>query len=455
MKIVVLNGSPKGDLSVSLHYALYLEKHFPEDAFDFFNISKDIKIIEKNENYLNKILDKIEDADLILWVYPVYTSLVPYQLMRFIEMLFKNQRKEILLNKFTAQISTSKHFFDNTAHCYIHEISESLKMKYIIGHTADMDDLLSEEGRKQLIDYFYEVKTVISNNETITKKYNESLISNPHYEGLKKAKIKLKSNYKIVLLYNGKSSSENLMNMTETYENHLEYEIDKIDLSKIKIIGGCMGCVKCAFTGHCIYNDDFESFHRDKFASADMIIYASDIRNHWMDPIFKLLIDRSFYNGHRISFAGKGVAYILSGSLKNEPNLDTVINGRAEVAKMYLVDTVTDENSLDITTRKLSDLCLKTKRFLEQRPTRSPSFLGIGGMKIFRDLVYEMRNIMIEDHKFYKKEKLYDFPKKKILLNGITYLPMKMLKTEKNFKKISPKLSSLMISRYKKILEEK
>lgn len=455
MKIVVLNGSPKGDLSVSLHYALYLEKHFLEDNFDFFNVSKDIKIIEKNENYLNKILDKIKVADLLLWVYPVYTSLVPYQLMRFIEMIFKISEKNHLKGKYTSQISTSKHFFDNTAHFYIHQISESLGMKYIQGHTADMDDLLKEEGRKQLIDFFKEIKTVISNKEIITKKFNECIHSKNTYKAVNKSHKKIKSNYKIILFYNGESAGENLMNMIDTYDKNLEYEIDKIDLSKIKIIGGCIGCVKCAFTGHCFYKDDFESFHRNNFASADMIIYASDIRNHWMDPIFKLLIDRSFYNGHRISLAGKGVAYIFSGPLRKEPNIDIVIQGRAEVAKMYLVDIVTDEDFQDITTKKISDFCLKTKRFLEHKPSRTPSFLGVGGMKIFRDLVYEMRNIMIEDHKFYKKEKLYDFPKKRILLNGVIYFPMKFMKTEKVFKKISPKLSTLMISRYRKILEEK
>ena len=33
-------------------------------------------------------------------------------------------------------------------------------------------------------------------------------------------------------------------------------------------------------------------------------------------------------------------------------------------------------------------------------------------MKIFRDLIWVMRGIMRDDHKFYKKNGLYDFPQK-------------------------------------------
>jgi len=33
-------------------------------------------------------------------------------------------------------------------------------------------------------------------------------------------------------------------------------------------------------------------------------------------------------------------------------------------------------------------------------------------MKIFRDLIYSMRGVVGDDHRFYKKHKLYDFPQK-------------------------------------------
>lgn len=43
---------------------------------------------------------------------------------------------------------------------------------------------------------------------------------------------------------------------------------------------------------------------------------------------------------------------------------------------------------------------------------KSVNFLGVGGIKIFRDLIYSMRGVVGDDHRFYKKNGLYDFPHK-------------------------------------------
>jgi len=40
------------------------------------------------------------------------------------------------------------------------------------------------------------------------------------------------------------------------------------------------------------------------------------------------------------------------------------------------------------------------------------NFLGLGGIKIFRDLIYSMRGVIRDDHRFYRKHGLYDFPQK-------------------------------------------
>ena len=50
--------------------------------------------------------------------------------------------------KFVTQITTSKHFYDVTAHKFIQENCQDLKMKYINGLSADMEDLLTENGQK-------------------------------------------------------------------------------------------------------------------------------------------------------------------------------------------------------------------------------------------------------------------------------------------------------------------
>ena len=86
MKIVALSGSPKGNLSITLAYFKYLQKQFPEHSFSIINIGQKIKKIEKQQDYFLEIMKDIRSADGIIWVTPVYTLVVPYQLMKFIEL---------------------------------------------------------------------------------------------------------------------------------------------------------------------------------------------------------------------------------------------------------------------------------------------------------------------------------------------------------------------------------
>lgn len=74
MKVLIINGSPKGKNSTTLYTSLFLEKRFPEHQFSF---------------------------------------LVPYQLHRFIE-LMKGAGLDFS-GKVATQITTSKHFYDITA----------------------------------------------------------------------------------------------------------------------------------------------------------------------------------------------------------------------------------------------------------------------------------------------------------------------------------------------------
>ena len=90
-----------------------------------------------------------------------------------------------------------------------------------------------------------------------------------------------------------------------------------------------------------------------------------------------------------------------------------VIEGRSEVGKLYMLGIITDEykDSKRITLL-LKDLSERTSRALFMNLRQPPNFLGVGGMKVFRDIIYSMKGLMRDDHKFYKKHKLYDFPQK-------------------------------------------
>ena len=80
MIVAVLNGSPKGALSVSYQYARYVMRAFPEHEYRVFHLSA-------GEGYARGWMDALAgvgECALLLWVSPVYCFLVPAQVKEFI-----------------------------------------------------------------------------------------------------------------------------------------------------------------------------------------------------------------------------------------------------------------------------------------------------------------------------------------------------------------------------------
>ena len=105
MNILVLNASPKGINSTTVHTALYLQALHPEHDFTVLHVGKRIKSYEQDFSPVRKELEK---ADLILFCYPVYTFITPYQLHRLIELIKADGVN--LSGKFASQTTTSTHF---------------------------------------------------------------------------------------------------------------------------------------------------------------------------------------------------------------------------------------------------------------------------------------------------------------------------------------------------------
>ena len=139
MKISVLNGSPKGMTSVTMQYIHYIQKKYPQHELKIINISQRIHKIEKEPAVFQEILDDIQSSDGIIWAFPVYYLLVPSNYKRFIELIRINGAEDIFKNRYTAVLTTSIHFFDHTAHNYMHSICDDLDMKYIGSYSADLN----------------------------------------------------------------------------------------------------------------------------------------------------------------------------------------------------------------------------------------------------------------------------------------------------------------------------
>ena len=111
MNILVLNGSPKGENSITLQTVRYLEKKFKIENLEVLHVGMKIKSLEKN---FVPAVEALEKADVLVFSYPVYTFLAPCQLHKFIELMKTHGAK--VEGKIVTQITTSKHFYDVTAH---------------------------------------------------------------------------------------------------------------------------------------------------------------------------------------------------------------------------------------------------------------------------------------------------------------------------------------------------
>lgn len=444
MKIAVINGSPKGKYSITLQTVLYLEKKFPEHEFCVLHAGQKIKSLEKD---FSKAKELLESADAVLFSYPVYTFLAPSQLHRFIELTKANAVD--LKDKYATQISTSKHFYDVTAHKYIEENSLDLGMRYIRGLSADMEDLLEEKGRVDAEKFFERFVWSVKENVFEVKSDNEKEFFPVRPTPAQKANNK-NGGKDIVILTDETDQNSNLSEMIKRFQSVFTYNTRIVNISDFPLSGGCLGCFRCAVSEKCVYKDGFDTFLRENIQKADAIVYAFKISDHSMGSRFKMYDDRNFCNGHRTVTVGMPVGYLVSGNYSAETNLQTVIEARCETGGNFLCGVATDEAETD----KQIDSLSKTLTFaLETHHTAPQNFWGVGGMKIFRDLIFQMRGMMKADHKFYKKQGIYDFPQKNKGKAMLMYAVGGLLSSEKVLSKMGNKMNEGMLMPYEKVLK--
>lgn len=444
MNILVLNGSPKGKNSTTVHTALYLQALYPEHRFTFVPAGQRIKSYEKDFAPLRVELEK---ADLLLFVYPVYTFIAPYQLHRLIELIKAD--KVDLSGKFASQITTSKHFYDVTAHRYIEENCLDLGMKVVKGLSADMDDLLTEKGQREARNFFEQLLFSCEHGLFVTPSGQAPRREKSVYRPVLPA-VPKNTDKDVVIVTNYAQSDENLQNMISDFQAALPYESWVVNLRNFPFSGGCLGCFGCAVTGKCVYKDGFDEFLRTQIQNADAFVYAFTISDHYTHSSFKCFDDRQFCNGHRIVTQGTPIAYLISGDYQYESNLRMIVEGRSEVGGNYLCGVATDEGNTAADIQALVDSLVFA---VEKKLSRPANFYGVGGMKIFRDLIYVMQGMMKADHRFYKAHGIYDFPqkqKKRILQMKLVGALLAIPSIQK---KMKGQMNQYIIGPYQKVVD--
>lgn len=436
MRILVLNGSPKGEVSVTMQYVAFIQKKFPEHEFDILHISQQVRYIENNESAYNHILSKIATADAVLWAFPLYFSMVHGNFKRFIELIVERKGTEVFHHKHTAILTTSIHFFDHTAHQYVHGICDDWEMKFYDGYSADMQDLYKESERERLLKFFHGFFRAIQFDDPAAKVFFP-ISHQVEYVPQSEREVVPVDSHKVVILtdYNQGEDPINLGRMIEQMSEIFGGQAQVVYLQDILIKGGCLGCLRCGYDNTCAYQgkDEYVDFFNNTLKPADVLIFAGSIRDRYLSSTWKTFFDRSFFNTHIPYFSGKQIGFLISGPLQQLPNLREILEGYVQLQQANLVNFVTDEEgeSPGKTDRLLVQLAKRSIEYANCRYVKPLTFLGVGGRKIFRDEIWgTIRFPFRADHQYYGKHGFYDFPQRNygvrlrnFFLSLITRLP--------------------------------
>jgi multimeric flavodoxin WrbA len=411
MKICVLNGSPKGNESVTMQYVRFLELANPGHTFTTENIGQRIAAIEAHEEEFKKVIAAIESADAILFATPVYYMLVPAQFKQFIELLFSHNAGSAFFGKYAASLTTSIHFFDHTANAYLHAIAEDLGMRWTGSFMAKMDDLLEVKHQENLVRFGQDFLDTAQRHPAIRRTY-PPIVSNPAEYRSAGVPMPLDCGGKKVLILTDAAPGSNLEKMTLRLASRFGKSASLVPVDDAEMNGGCLGCCRCAFDNTCVYTDGFSEFWKETVLPADIIILAGTVKDRYLSAAFKQVFDRSFFMGHVPAFPGKQVAFLIEGPVAQCSTLQEIMRAYPSLQGANFAGVVSDEAGIAMAIDEQIDaLAARCLRLSDSGYVAPGGFPAVAGHKIFRDDIWgEMRAVFRADHAYYKKHGLYDFP---------------------------------------------
>jgi multimeric flavodoxin WrbA len=457
MKIVVLNGSPKGKLSFTLQYVQYVKQFHPQHEWVIIDVAKKIKKIEKRDTEFQAVIEEIKSADGVLWSFGLYVLCVPSQYMRFIELISEKKVKDAFKGKYTGIISSSIHYYDHTAHQYLRAECEDLEMKFIDGISVYLNDYRLKEIRHLLRIFMENYLNVIENQETTTKLYSPLQFSDFNYQPSVPDQRIDKTDKKIVVITDEYNPSNNLGKMIDRFNQSYSNDIEIINLNDVEIKGGCLGCMRCGYDYTCFYDDEFKDVYNNRIMPADIIIFAGTMKSRYLSAKWKQFYDRSFFWNHTPTLVGKQIGYLISGPLSQNHNLIEILEASATTRQDanfagIITDEIADSGTLD---QQLQSFAGQILYFSEREYTRPQNFLGVGGHKVFRDEIWgPIRMIWQADHRYFRKHGKYDFPQKRYFIRIGNFFMLLLCKIPPFRKKFYNNLKSMPAKRMKSSLDK-
>jgi multimeric flavodoxin WrbA len=457
MKVVVLGGSPKGTTSVTMQYVNYIRKVLPSHDYEVIQISSRIKKLERDEHAFSEVIEHVRSSTLVIWAFPLYVLFVPSQYKRFIELIWERGVQDAFANKYTAVLSTSIHFFDHTAHSYMHSICDDLEMNFAGFYSAEMHDLREAEGQIKTRQFGEQIIESAMREVSIPKQFPALVPVEFEYRPSPVEKKVEFNGKRIVILHDAREGQNNLLNMIERIRGSFGGGVEVYNLHDVDMVAGCQGCMKCGQNYECALKDKdgYVDFYNGRIKPADILIFAGVINDRFLSSRWRMFFDRSFFNCHTPSLMGKQFGFVLSGPLSQTGNIREVFEGYVQWQRSNIVDFVSDEvgDSAELDTQ-LSGLAERLVWSSLKGYIKPVTFLGTGAYKIFRDDIFsKLRFVFQADHRFYSKHGYYDFPQKKVGLRLINIILGLLFRVPRIRKRFDQEIRKKMIEPHQRVVE--
>ncbi len=457
MEILVLNGSPKGDLSVTMQYIAFLAKKQPGHTYTIVNIAQRCSQLENDPAAFAALIGQVRAADAVLWAFPLYYFLVHGQYKRFIELIGERGAAEAFRGKYAASLSTSIRFFDHTAHNYINAIADDWGMRYFGRYSAKMNDLFIPAEQGRLLAFTDAFLAAVARGLPTARAHRPLVpVAHPYTPGPASPPVDT-GGRKVLIVTDEAPGDANLAAMTARLAAAFAGPVETVSLRGLDIKGGCLGCCRCAYDNTCVYEgtDGFTAFYREKVKTADIIVYAGAIRDRYLSARWKTYFDRTFFLNHVPTLAGKQFAFLVSGPLAQLANLRQIFESYAELQHAGFLGFVTDEGAPAETDALLDNLAATAAIQAARAYFPPPSFLGVAGAKLFRDEIWsQLRFPFVADHRYYQAHGLYDFPQRdwaarlrSVFMYWLAHIPAVRKEV------YGPKLPEHMIAPLKKLVD--
>lgn len=422
-RVLFLCGSPRRKKSASRYTARYLAKFLDHD-YEFVDVvgAKLSSDPTEAEPAFLDIVEKMQDADVVVWTFGAWGVFVSVQMQYLLDKLFSQPGYEFT-GKIAAAVMTSVRVHDDFILNRIRFVSEQLGFGYIGDVSAIGNPFFGYVDDEEVTEYSCRVLAGQINRALadgyvpsryyppVERKYLSPVRRGPGFalNGFPAPK----TGDKEILVVTGNRLVEDSANasVVESIRRYSRNNVETIQLQD-RNIGPCVGCYLCDFRveGICALNDEYEAI-KQRLHQVDGIVLVGTCASGMVDCHLKALLERCWGIQHRPSLMGKYGFVVATGGGPLEANavwyLQGALNATGTRCIIALTQSAAEAPRFAASLRRaVEDL----DRALDEKWLVADRFNTRVVRWTFRDLVATSGLILRADYKYYKEHKMFDCP---------------------------------------------